>query len=480
MAEKKKAEQKILRVGIIQNDTVLEERLIRRRETVTVGATPKSTFIVPIPAMSKPVSLLQVHKGSYWLVVRPGMRGRVSLGGRIVNLADAAKLPNVEKRGDVVLVKMEEDSRGKLRMQDITVLFQFVSPPPTLPKPQLPASARGSVWSNFDYLLLSLLLLSFLCQGGAIAGVQFWWTNFGQYEAEVFKQSRTKRGFEALVEEMKDREQQKKEEEEKKEEEKEEEEVAEEAAPEPEPKPKKKRKRKEKPKKVVKKQAKPLDKAALKARRKKTVAKLRKNTLLKFVGGGAGGPGGMAANTLAGGVKSGKLASAWDATGGVAVAAAGEHGGYMGGPKAATAGTSYAKMSGKDLGVGKGLKTKKVKSKKKTKERKLKMRMGGKLGSSVGGKIDAGSVAATFKKRMSAIKVCYQKSLQKNPNSEGKVAIQFTIGSSGRISKIKVMQNTTGDKGLGKCISGKVKKWKFPRPDRGTPTFVYPFILKKG
>ena len=188
----------------------------------------------------------------------------------------------------------------------------------------------------------------------------------------------------------------------------------------------------------------------------------------------------MAANTLAGGVKSGKLASAWDATGGVAVAAAGEHGGYMGGPKAATAGTSYAKMSGKDLGVGKGMKTKKVKRTKKAPERKLKMRMGGKLGSSVGGKIDAGSVAATFKKRMSAIKVCYQKSLQKNPNSEGKVAIQFTIGSSGRISKIKVMQNTTGDKGLGKCISGKVKKWKFPRPDRGTPTFVYPFILKKG
>ena len=57
-----KAPHKILRVGIIQNETVLEERVIRRREPITIGASPRSTFIVPVPEMTRPYPLIQIHE----------------------------------------------------------------------------------------------------------------------------------------------------------------------------------------------------------------------------------------------------------------------------------------------------------------------------------------------------------------------------------------------------------------------------------
>ena len=39
-----KADAKILRVGIIQGGKIVEERLMRRRERITIGQSPKNTF----------------------------------------------------------------------------------------------------------------------------------------------------------------------------------------------------------------------------------------------------------------------------------------------------------------------------------------------------------------------------------------------------------------------------------------------------
>ena len=45
---------------------------------------------------------------------------------------------------------LSDNSRGKLSLGDLTILFQFVTEPPRQPKPMLPASVRGTFADRFD------------------------------------------------------------------------------------------------------------------------------------------------------------------------------------------------------------------------------------------------------------------------------------------------------------------------------------------
>ena len=62
----------------------------------------------------------------------------------------------------------------------------------------------------------------------------------------------------------------------------------------------------------------------------------------------------------------------------------------------------------------------------------------------------------------------------------GVVDIQFTVGSSGQVSKATVIRNSTGSKALGGCIAGAFKRWRFPRPVGGEMEFIYPFVFASG
>jgi len=81
---------------------------------------------------------------------------------------------------------------------------------------------------------------------------------------------------------------------------------------------------------------------------------------------------------------------------------------------------------------------------------------------------------------MSAIRICYERSLKVNPDVQGKVTIRFTIGRAGTITDIQITENTTGDAAIGTCIAQKVRAWRFSPPDEGEVTFSYPFLLQKG
>src|SRR5882762_4829886 len=44
----------------------------------------------------------------------------------------------------------------------MTILFQFVTPPPPQPRPQLPASVRGSLTSDIDWFFTTIAVASFM------------------------------------------------------------------------------------------------------------------------------------------------------------------------------------------------------------------------------------------------------------------------------------------------------------------------------
>jgi len=101
--------------------------------------------------------------------------------------------------------------------------------------------------------------------------------------------------------------------------------------------------------------------------------------------------------------------------------------------------------------------------------------------SEVKGALDKDIIRRIVRSHINEVRACYNDGLAKNPDLSGRVGIQFTIGSDGKVSKTKVATTTLKDKAVGKCVAGAIKSWKFPRPKGGGVVVVtYPFVFEPG
>jgi len=148
--------QRILRIGILLGGKIVEERLIRERTSVTIGQSMKNTFSIPVEALPLELTLFSLEENKYYLRFLNKMDGRLSSGDQ-VNTLDALKGRGAVNHGDYWQVPLSENSRGKLSVGDLTILFQFVTEPPRQPKPMLPASVRGTFADRFDPRLSVIL-----------------------------------------------------------------------------------------------------------------------------------------------------------------------------------------------------------------------------------------------------------------------------------------------------------------------------------
>ena len=140
---------KVLRIGVVQNGHVVEERIIQERVDVTVGPSEKSIFVLPSDDLKVTHTLFRVSGDSYVFQYLDGMSGRVALA---TGVGDLEQLKGQAKRArqGVYEITLTEDSRGKVIVGDTTFLFQFVAPPPLQPKPQLPVAVTGGA-SGIDW-----------------------------------------------------------------------------------------------------------------------------------------------------------------------------------------------------------------------------------------------------------------------------------------------------------------------------------------
>jgi hypothetical protein len=92
---------------------------------------------------------------------------------------------------------------------------------------------------------------------------------------------------------------------------------------------------------------------------------------------------------------------------------------------------------------------------------------------------DADGVRFVVSQRLPQVHACYSRAFKEN-SPGGRVDIGFVIGQSGRASKIRVEQNTTGSPALGKCLEQRVAEWEFPRPSSGEFELIYPFVFSPG
>jgi hypothetical protein len=151
---------KVLRIGVVQGGRVAEERIIKQRTHVTVGASEKNMFVVSTQNLPPTFRVFELVGNDYHLNFLDGMTGRIALP---TGISDLNMLKGQAKRNaqGAYQVRLTEDSRGKVVIGDTTFLFQFVAPPPIQPKPQLPVAVlRGA--SSIDWNTTIIAALSFL------------------------------------------------------------------------------------------------------------------------------------------------------------------------------------------------------------------------------------------------------------------------------------------------------------------------------
>jgi TonB family protein len=97
----------------------------------------------------------------------------------------------------------------------------------------------------------------------------------------------------------------------------------------------------------------------------------------------------------------------------------------------------------------------------------------------VSGKLDKELIQKIIRRHMPEIKWCYQQGLQKNSKLEGKVVVNFTISSVGKVIQTGIKQSTMHNDEVEQCVLNKISRWKFPEPKGGGIVGVnYPFIFK--
>ncbi|MEZ4454785.1 MAG: AgmX/PglI C-terminal domain-containing protein [Nannocystaceae bacterium] len=99
----------------------------------------------------------------------------------------------------------------------------------------------------------------------------------------------------------------------------------------------------------------------------------------------------------------------------------------------------------------------------------------------VQGQLDPDLIRRIVRAHINEIRYCYNEGLADDPELAGRVAIAFTIGTSGDVTAVSTAESTLADASVPHCMQAAVARWKFPKPDGDAPVQVtYPFVLEPG
>jgi hypothetical protein len=98
-------------------------------------------------------------------------------------------------------------------------------------------------------------------------------------------------------------------------------------------------------------------------------------------------------------------------------------------------------------------------------------------------KVDDGlsqeEVGRVIHSHLSEVRYCYESTLLKISDLQGKLVIDFLILPDGAVQNAKLNQSSVNDSSLAHCLVSKLMNWKFPKPKGGAEVAVsYPFIFK--
>ncbi|MBJ6765393.1 AgmX/PglI C-terminal domain-containing protein [Myxococcaceae bacterium JPH2] len=439
-------QNKLLRVGVIQDGRIVEEHHVRR-DTVTIGNDARNTIVLPA-AEDRPsrFPLLENQNQQYQLVFDETMDGRVNLGSSDVDFHALRNQGLATRRGNLYVLPLQESARGKVELGDATVFFQFVSPPPEEARPTLPPDVKGSAWKTMDRLFFGILAASLLIH---FTGAAVILATPPPEERELALDQLEDRFVRAIIPP---------------------------APPQPEkpaetgPAEAKEDAHKDEPKKdaTAEKPAETRSPGDAAEHRKQVEQKVAGKGLLKILGSASSGGAGAFADVLGGSAGGGDVAQALAGAGGVGVAteasvgSVAQRGGGSG--KVTSIGEVGTQGGGKvDLGA--------------KQEAKVEGRVKDSAPEVDSSSVDRDALARYVKQRLKAIQNCYEKELKRNPSLKGKVVVRFSIKPSGRAGDIDVEENTLSNDAVGSCIRAVIRTWVFPFKPDDDVTVAYPFVF---
>lgn len=445
---------KVLRVGIIFNGKIINEKILYNPVDITIGTDKKCTFcITESQKLPKELTIFSVKNKQYHLVFSDKQSGQVIVKNAEFNLQSIKAQSTCQKKGNYYYYPLDMDSKGRIDVEDVIVLFQFIPPPPEPPKPQIPEIAKGYWLKKMDKPFMAIFTASFILHFGFVFGVRY----FAEPPKEPTINDIPDRFVklimpEKVIEKKRD--------------------TKEDGAG--------KETKKVEAKKTVQKstgsgdskgagQAKGMGRQSAEEVRNKVMG----TGILKVIGTiGEGDEGSPLADVLKGGGRGGKLEESLNQIGAIGVAT--EEGqstrlgaGGSGGP--ASIGDLASKAEVGQVGGGTG--------------EKIKMAsITGKITNvlpEVDGKMDQAKINAIIKSKQKALQDCYERELRKNPNLSGKIVVRFTIGEDGKVSDVRIESDTMGNPDVADCILSRIRRWIFPKPDEGTVTVSVPFVFIK-
>ncbi|MFH1467735.1 MAG: AgmX/PglI C-terminal domain-containing protein [Pseudomonadota bacterium] len=453
---------KVLRIGIIQDGKIVQEKRIEVGSTVTIGASPKATFSYPLPKVPRKFPLFVAKGDSYFLRYLPSMKGKIGQTDKkdTVQRLDELNKPGgaAKRKGDVFVLPLTHKNRGTISIENVTLLFQFVSAPPEPLTPTRKTDFRPKLFDSDDPVFLGFLGLFTL-----LAAVFAVYVQSVPTPALLGDELMPER-FVRLV------------------------------LPPTDVKPPEdiedkpldgdgpamaKKKEEPQPGEGAEGQAKDThpktaeERAAEEIRRKQQMEAevMNRSLLLKMIGTRGESSSGTYTDDLFGdgeGVGT-DLDAALAEVGGVeqgTLETLGEKRGTGTGTGRDDASIGdLAKAHGNSSDVGSGPATK----------------VSGRVSSGTvdvtGG--DPAKIKGTIAKYTGQVKACYELQLKSNPTLSGRIEMLWNI-NNGRVTKVEVLDNSTDDDALAQCIAQKVRSWRFPTDLEPDAEVMYPFILSPG
>jgi len=73
---------------------------------------------------------------------------------------------------------------------------------------------------------------------------------------------------------------------------------------------------------------------------------------------------------------------------------------------------------------------------------------------------DAQGILGVLNQNKTSVEYCYQKFLKINPAISGEIYLELTITPEGRVSSVRILNSTLGDRKLESCITRTIKRWR--------------------
>jgi hypothetical protein len=131
---------RVPRVAMVAGGRIVDERLFRGADAITVGTDEDASFTVAGPSLPERFVLIERVGTKHYLRFVAGMAGRIALGDERHDLASLGDRAH-ESRG-ARRVELTADARGKVILGGVTFLFQLVPAPPPPTARSRPSACR--------------------------------------------------------------------------------------------------------------------------------------------------------------------------------------------------------------------------------------------------------------------------------------------------------------------------------------------------